>query len=269
MTGTACRPHVVRATGPNRQIRTRSSPCFPRLPGMPHDDETSASHPPEEEQADDGQGPEPRTHWQDGLARFDVTTWVMYDESPQQVDPRADQLADRLFTANRVTTWTLMAFVAVLVLPSMSGVPTLNPIALLLIPLIMVGFIVFATRKHFALRRRTGAPVAGDDQDKELFDALAIMIRCIDYDALQNWKALANDPTVNRTDVAASRSTANKMQRTINANARKIMLYGELGAQAERRGWTWLRDKHLREIHKITAFYSRLNLKAAEYDQLS
>ncbi len=184
----------------------------------------------------------------DGNARLDVMEWVLHDHAPTDFDSQADRQANRLLTMNRVSVWAVCVFAVVFVWPSLQGTATLAPIALLVVPAVFAVVILYTRKKHFSLRRYTGVPVL--PEAKEAMDAFATMMR-FDVARYKECLDIAKDSTTSPATATESRELAALITRHNTKLARMVTQPADQAAQAERRGWTWLKRRHLRQLDTV------------------
>lgn len=188
-------------------------------------------------------------------ARLDVTTWAYHHEPPSAVDAALDRRTDRLFTIARAIHWTTAVFLVVVVLPAMLGLAILlPPVVLVMGSLVTIAASVITGLWHQQLRKHTGVPVIPGMADflepfansmrgqKEAFE-LGLEERPADH-ASEDQRDLREFQDAARGALKAHR----KLTRTVS---RQFIIHGELAAQADRRGWKWLRDHHVRTIAKL------------------
>lgn len=188
-------------------------------------------------------------------ARLDVSTWGYHHEPPSAVDADLDRKTDLLFTITRVAHWTTAGFFLVLVLPAVLGFAVLlPPVALVVGGMAAFGFSIVAGLWHQQLRKHTGVPIIPVLEDS--IEPFATSIRCYQeaFELGLQEKPEDRSPEEQqqlREFHAAARDALrahHKMTRTLS---RQFIIYGELAAQADRRGWKWLRDRHVSTIAKL------------------
>lgn len=185
-------------------------------------------------------------------ARLEVPTWAYEDEPPAAVDAGRDRTADRVFTAARTLFWASGVVLVGAVLAAL-----LNS-AVLPVPVVLVtgGVLLLAAARgagvwHQQLRRRTGVPVLPICEE-----ILAPFAR-----SMRSWRQAcelaleersaddAGEDVPNLREFQESARVAlHAHQQSTRQLTRQLARHGELAAQADRRGWRWLRDRHVRTI---------------------
>ena len=182
-------------------------------------------------------------------ARIDVTTWTYHAAPPAHADAALDRAADRLFTVARAIHWTTAVFLVVAVLPAVLDLAILLPPAVLAVGAVLtVTASVVTGFWHQHLRTRTGIPVIPVLEN--MLQPTASML----HNYRQAFDITLQQPTheeLAHFDASALRGLrraargALRQQRKL---ARQFIIYSELAAQADRRGWEGLRDRHVRTI---------------------
>ena len=188
-------------------------------------------------------------------ARLDVTTWLYHHEPPSAVDAALDRKTDRLFTIARAIHWTTAVFLLIAVLPAVLGlVVLLPPVVLVVGGLAAAAASVITALWHQQLRKHTGVPVVpamaeflepfADSMrgQREAFE-LGLEERPADHPP-EDERNLREFQDAARGALKAHR----KITRTVG---RQFIVHGELAAQADRRGWKRLRDRHVRTIANL------------------
>ena len=181
-------------------------------------------------------------------ARLDVTTWTFHREAPAAVDAARDRLADRWFTVTRAIHWATAGFLLLAVVPSTMGVPTLEPWVLIIGGVGAFVASVVAALWHQHLRTHTGAPVIPVLEDT-LEPAAAVLQTYTEmFRHGLGPKAREDFAGLSAHQLRSLQRTARSGLRSQRRVRRQLVTYLELAAQADRRGWQWLRDRHFRTI---------------------
>ena len=186
-------------------------------------------------------------------ARLDVTTWTFHPEPPSAVDADLDRKTDRLFTAARAFQWATAVFSVGFLLPALFDLVDLPLIAL------AGGVFAFAASvvtglRHQKLRKRTGLPVVPAlEETLEPFATMMSASRETYELALEDDPAeCSHEEAQNLRELQSAAQKAMTAQRKITrVLSRQFTMHCELAAQADRRGWTWLRKRHARAVANL------------------
>lgn len=194
-------------------------------------------------------------------ARLDVTTWTYHPEPPSAVDADLDRKADRLFTAGRVFQWATVVFFVGFFLPAVLDLDRVAvPLLALVGGILAVVASVAAGLWHQRLRKQTGLPVVPVlEGTLEPFATMMSSYREAYELALEDDPEFAKeDPQALRQLQSAARKARKAHRKIARVLSRQFITRCELVAQADRRGWTWLRDRHARMIgHWVMQVASR------------
>lgn len=182
-------------------------------------------------------------------ARVDVTSWTYHPAPPAEVDAALDRKADRVFTFARAVQWATALFLVGLVLPVMLGMVGLLPeTALFLGSALLLALSIATALWHQRLRKRTGIPVIAALE--EVMEPTADMMSNYQQAFALSAADSAHDdlPRDQAKQLRELRREARRLLRDQRKIARQFIIHSELAAQAERRGWGWLRDRHVRTI---------------------
>lgn len=183
-------------------------------------------------------------------ARLDIRTWTYYPAPPSAVDADLDRKTDRLFTTARVVQWMTAVFVVGFLLPALLGLVALPLVALVGGVCALAASIVTGLW-HQQLRKRTGIPIIPVLESS--LEPFAAMLR--EYQQAYEL-VLADDPNElsqedaqDLRDLQTAARKAQKSQREMTrVLSRQFIAHCELAAQADRRGWKRLRDRHARTV---------------------
>lgn len=201
-------------------------------------------------------------------ARLEVRTWTYHPEPPSAVDAAMDRKADRVFTIGRVCQWASVVFAVGLLLPALLDLVDLPLVALAGGGLAFIASLVTGLW-HQRLRKRTGVPVVPIlEQTLEPFATMMTASR----EAYE--LALEDDPSeYPHEDVqsmrelqSAARKARAALRKITRVLSRHFIMRCELAAQADRRGWTWLRNRHARTIANLVMQVSSRQASNAEED---
>lgn len=181
-------------------------------------------------------------------ARLDVTTWTYHREPPSAVDADLDRQADRWFTVARAVQWITAAILVVSVAPLVFGRVGLSPLSRLVVCAVAIGFTVLTALWHQSLRARTGAPVIAALEEIIEPTAPAVAADVATFNQILGPGARTDFSHLNRGALRAARRSSRSALRKLRILGRHITTHCELAAQAERRGWNGLRDKHCRKV---------------------
>lgn len=185
-------------------------------------------------------------------ARLEVPTWTYHHEPPATVDPALDRKTDRLFTIARALYWTTGAYVLV-VFPVLAVTALASPVVLLTGMVVSFGASLVVGLWHQQLRKHTGVPVVPILVDilepfsssmRSFREALDITLEDIKEGSLEDtpeWRELQQSA---RGALKAHRKATREL-------TRQFAIHCELAAQADRRGWQGLRDRHVRTIARL------------------
>ncbi len=191
------------------------------------------------------------------LARWDVAGGSYHeDEAPADVDAAQDRAARRVFVAYWVVQWVGGVSIAVTVLPSLLGVPTLDPTVLIVGTILVVAVVVATRQVLLTLRRRTGVPVVADLQPVIAplasylahFQQLSREVREIG-EAQDSFRARAR-----------ARQDAEGRRRAVARATRKITECCEIAAYLAHRDWPGARWVYRRQLLTIFKFCVRLGV---------
>lgn len=181
-------------------------------------------------------------------ARVEVTTWTFHPQPPSAVDAALDQQADRCFTAARVLQWAT-AVVLLVAFPAVLDFGVVVPPPVLVVgAALTVGASIGAALWHQHLRRRTGVPVIPVLEDTLERTAAMMGSQQELFELSLGENATADFPHLDGEglqQLQRSARAALKAQRKLSS---KFIIYAELATQADRRGWEWLRNRHVRTI---------------------
>ena len=182
-------------------------------------------------------------------ARLDIRTWTYYPDPPSAVDAGLDRKTDRLFTTARVVQWMTAVFVVGFLLPALLGLVALPLVALVGGVCALAASIVTGLW-HQQLRKRTGVPIIPVLESS--LEPFAAMLR--DYQQAYEF-VLADDPKLSQEDAqdlrdlqTAARKAQKSQREMTRVLSRQFISHCELAAQADRRGWKRLRDRHARTV---------------------
>ncbi len=199
--------------------------------------------------------------------RLDVSTWTYHAEPPSAVDAALDRRADRVFTTGRVCQWASVVFAVGLLLPALFDLVDL-PLAALAGGVFAFAASLVTGLWHQKLRKRTGLPVV--PVLEETLEPFATMMSA-SREAYE--LALEDDPEFLREDEQTLRELQSAAQKAMAAQrkvtrvlSRQFIMYCELAAQADRRGWTWLRNRHARTIANLVLQVSSKQASATDED---
>lgn len=196
-----------------------------------------------------------------------MSTWTYHAEPPSAVDAALDRRADRVFTTGRVCQWASAVFAVGLLLPALLGLMKIPLLAMASGILAFIASLV-ASLWHQQLRKRTGLPVV--PLLEETLQPFAEMMTA-SREAYEI--ALEDDPEFLREDAQTLRELQSAAQKAKTAQrkitrvlSRQFSMYCELAAQADRRGWTWLRNRHARTIANLVVQVSSKQANATDED---
>lgn len=184
-------------------------------------------------------------------ARLDVSTWTYHPDPPSVMDAALDRKTDRVFTAGRVFQWMSVVCFVGLLLPALLDLDRVAvPLIALAVGLLAVVASVAAGVWHQRLRKQTGLPVVPVlEGTLEPFAAMMSANREAYELALEDDPEFAQeDPQSLRQLQSAARKARKAHGKITRVLSRQFTMRCELVAQADRRGWTWLRDRHARTI---------------------
>lgn len=164
---------------------------------------------------------------------------------PSSVDAGGDHAGARWMAFYWAWSWAWAVYLVTAFLPSLFGVPTLEP--WLLIALFVAGpaVMLLALQRWRKIRRTTGYPVIGELA--EVVDVGAALFQY--YDELFQ-ADLSGLPTRERVQMARSRRKAQRGMRTVR---NQMLIQTETAALGERWGWDWLRRRSTAKVTKVVA----------------
>ncbi len=184
-------------------------------------------------------------------ARLDVPSWTYHPEPPSAVDAALDRKTDRLFTTARVIQWSTAVVVLGVVLPAWLGfVELLPPVVLVVTSAVLVAASLVTALWHQQLRKHTGVPVVPMLEDilepfassmRSWQEAFEVTLEEGSTEDTRAWRELQ----------VSARSALKSHHKVTRMLTRQFIIHGELAAQADRRGWHRLRDRHARTIAKL------------------
>lgn len=179
---------------------------------------------------------------------------MYHPDPPSAVDAARDRKTDRVFTAGRVFQWmSVVCFVGFL-LPALLDLDRAAvPLITLAVGLLAVVASIVTGLWHQRLRKQTGLPVVPVlEGTLEPFAAMMSANREAYELALEEDPEFAQeDPQSLRQLQAAARKARKAHGKITRVLDRQFTTRCELAAQADRRGWTWLRDRHVRTIANL------------------
>ncbi len=172
------------------------------------------------------------------------------------MDPALDRKTDRLFTTTRALQWSIGVFVLGVVLPAWLNFAVLGlPATAVLMAgtALLAGAALVTALWHQQLRKHTGVPVLPILEDilepfassrRSWQEALDVALEEIDEGSPEDtpeWRELQQ----------SARSALKAHRKATQVLTRQFTIHCELAAQADRRGWPRLRDRHVRTIARL------------------
>lgn len=181
-------------------------------------------------------------------ARLDVNTWELQEGPPASADPHADRQADRCFTLGQAAAWAATGFCGAFPFaPLVGGIGALISAAIALA----------AWKHHRHLRQRTGVPVVAALRD--LMHSYVILTES-ERELTRTVRQSHPEDAVVQQEADDFEASLVQEQQTL---ARLLISRCELAAQADRRGWKRLHDRHAKRLHEtMLPLLKRLTLFA-------